>query len=146
MDSTGDDIEQQAGGAEPTVARRRFTRPMMVLTLVVAGLLCVTVVGAVGWYQFAHRAKKPIETIRYHAIPGTDVNIGDGIYSFLESKGIKAATEGFKPSWGAEELADGVWMVSYVYEVGREAQWISWKVYTRTGRVVPQCDLARELW
>ncbi|MFH1149705.1 MAG: hypothetical protein V1748_04450 [Actinomycetota bacterium] len=125
---------------------RRFTRPMVVLTLVVAGLVCIVLVGAAGWYQFAHRAGEPIEVVRTHAIPGTDLTVGEGIYDFIREQGIEIVDLGFKPSWGAEEVADGVWMVSYVYEVGREAHWVSWKVYEGSGKVVPQDDLARELW
>ncbi|MBU1669701.1 MAG: hypothetical protein KKF41_03005 [Actinobacteria bacterium] len=139
-----DDDEQRA--EETPETPRRFTRPMMILTLVVAGLLCIVLVGAAGWYQFAHRAGQPIEVVRTHAIPGSDLNVGEGIYDFIKDRGIEIVDEGFRPSWGAEELGDGVWMVSYVYEVGREAHWVSWKVYERSGKVVPQDDLARELW
>lgn len=139
----GDD-EQRA--EETPETRRRFTRPMIVLTLVVVGLLCIVLVGAAGWYQFARRAREPIEVVRTHAIPGTDLTVGEGIYDFIKDRGIEIVDEGFRPSWGAEEIADGVWMVSYVFEVGREARWVSWKVYEGSGKVVPQDDLARELW
>jgi hypothetical protein len=146
VEKTDDNVEPDGGTTRTVGPQRRFTRPMIVLTLMVAGLLCVVMVGAAGWYQFARRAKEPIEIVRSHAVPGTDINIGEGIYGFIRDRGIKIVDEGFKPSWGAEEVADGVWMVSYVYEVGREANWISWKVYPGSGKVVPQDDLARELW
>ena len=59
---------------------------------------------------------------------------------------MEIAREGFKPRWGAEETEDDVWVVSFVFEVGREAQWVSWRVYEDSGRVQPVDEVARELW
>ena len=77
---------------------------------------------------------------------GTDITIGEGILDFLGESGIKVVNEGFKPMWGAEEKDSGVWVVSYVFEVGRQSNRLSWKVDTRTGRVTPLDNLAQVLW
>jgi hypothetical protein len=114
--------------------------------LFVVAVAALALVAGFGWWQFGRRANGPIEIIKYHAIPGTDVTIGEGIENFVADKGLKVATQGFKPSWGAEETSKDVWVVSYVYEVGRQSHWISWKVYTKSGDVLPQGPLARELW
>jgi len=135
--------DEAAGGSkrgEGKANRRRVT------ILVVLGLLALVLVALFGWYQFGHRAARPIDTIRNHAIPGTDLTIGEGVLDFVKNRGIKVVGEGFKPSWGAEETEKDVWVVSYVFEVGRGSQRVSWKVYSRTGRVFPRGEMARELW
>lgn len=110
------------------------------------GVLALALVALFGWYQFSKRAGKPIDLVRQHAIPGTDVTIGEGILDYIKGRGVKVVTEGFKPSWGAEEEPGGAWVVSYVYEVGRQSHWVSWRVYPASGRVVPVDRMARSLW
>ena len=117
-----------------------------IAVLVIAAVVCVAVVAGFGWKQFKRRANRPMEIVKAHAIPGTEITIDEGILNFVADKGIKVATDGFRPSWGAEQTAKDEWVVSYVFEVGRQAQWISWRVYPKTGRVVPGDDLAGELW
>jgi len=114
--------------------------------LVIAAAVAIALVAGFGWIQFRNRARGPIETVKVHAIPGTDVTIGEGIGDFIADRGIKVATDGFKPSWGAEQTSNDEWVVSYVFEVGRRARWISWKVNPESGEVVPRDDLAGELW
>ena len=117
-----------------------------VAILMIAAITAITLVAGFGWLQFKRRAERPVKIVKNHAIPGTDVTIGEGISNFVADKGIKIASEGFKPSWGAEETDKDVWVVSYVFEVGRQSHWISWKVYPKSGRVLPRDVLARELW
>ncbi len=121
-------------------------RGVITVALVLGALVLILLVAGFGWYQFRHRADAMIEVVKSHAIRGTDMNIAEGILDFVEDSGYKVVTDGFKPSWGAEEVSDGVWVVSYVFEVGRRARWISWKVDQGTGEVVPRDRLARELW
>ena len=116
------------------------------MLLVAVAFLSIALVAGFGWYQFADRAERPIGIIKTHAIPGTDTNVGEGILDFVKSRGIQVVSEGFKPAWGAEETASDVWVVSYVFEVGRESQRVSWKVYPKSGRVLPRDAIARELW
>lgn len=103
-------------------------------------------VAGMGFFQFGRRAAAPIDVVKSHDIDGTDVNIGEGILDFIGDRGFKVVNEGFKPSWGAEEVADDVWVVSYVFEVGRRSRWVSWKVNVDSGRVAPLDTLAGELW
>ena len=110
------------------------------------GIIAVLLVTGFGWYQFAHRAAPPLDVVQTHPVPGTDTDVRERILDFVHGKGIKVVNEGFKPTWGAEETAKDVWVVSYVFEVGRESHWLSWKVYPKTGKVVPLDSLARELW
>jgi hypothetical protein len=114
--------------------------------MVGVAVVCIALVAGFGWRQFNKRAERPIEIVKTHAIPGTDVTIGEGINNFVADKGIKVVTTGFKPSWGAEETSKDVWVVSYVFEVGRQSHWVSWKVYPKSGNVIPRDALARELW
>ena len=125
--------------------KERKGRRRVALYLAIA-LACLLLVGTFGLYQFAFRAKGPIQEVKSHRVPRTGETIEEIIEPYLRSKGQEIATEGFKPSWGAEETSPGVWLVSYVYEVGREARWISWEVDTRRGRVKPRDGMARELW
>lgn len=110
------------------------------------GIIAVLLVTGFGWYQFAHRAAAPLDMVQTHPVHGTDTNVREKVLDFVQGKGIKVVNEGFKPTWGAEETAKDVWVVSYVFEVGRESHWLSWKVYPKTGKVVPLDSLARELW
>ena len=121
-------------------------RGWRIALLVTAAFLAVALVAGFGWYQFARRAERPIGIIKTHAIPGTDTNVEEGILDFVKGKGVEVVSEGFKPSWGAEETASDVWVVSYVFEVGRESHRVSWQVYPKSGRVLPRDALARELW
>jgi hypothetical protein len=114
--------------------------------LLAAAFLAIAPVAGFGWYQFADRAQRPIDIVKAHKIPGSDSDIGDGILDFVKGKGVKVVSEGFKPSWGAEETGSGVWVVSYVFEVGRESRRLSWQVYPKSGRVLPKDALASELW
>lgn len=120
--------------------------PWKIAVSIAIAVVLLFAVAFFGWYQFAHRASDPIELVKEHRIPGTGESIAEGIEEFLEDGGLEIAREGFKPSWGAEETSRGVWVVSFVYEVGREAQWVSWKVYEDSGRVQPTGEVARELW
>jgi hypothetical protein len=132
--------EETKGTESPGQTGRRSA------VLFIVAIAAIALVAGFGWRQFGRRADGPIEIIKKHAIPGTDVTIGEGIENFVADRGIKVATQGFKPSWGAEETSKDVWVVSYVYEVGRQSHWISWKVYTKSGNVLPRDALARELW
>jgi hypothetical protein len=115
------------------------------ITLAALGAASLLLVVFFGWYQFSHRAKGPVELVKQHAIPGTDTTIGEGIENFIRDKGVQIVREGFKPSWGAEETGKNVFRVSYVYEVDREAHWISWRVIMPSGEVKPEGEWAREL-
>jgi len=116
------------------------------IALAAIGVVSLLLVVFFGWYQFSHRAKGPVELVKQHAIPGTDTTIGEGIENFIRDKGAQIVREGFKPSWGAEETGKNVFKVSYVYEVGREARWISWRVTLPSAKVKPEDEWARELW
>ncbi len=130
---SGGEIEEKAGG-------RR------IILLIGVALVALLLAAGFGFYQFGHRAEAPIGVVKSHAIHGTDLDIGEGILGVIKDRGIEVLGEGLKPSWGAEEIAGNVWIVSYVFEVGRRSRWVSWKVYYDTGRVVPLDGLARELW
>jgi hypothetical protein len=117
-----------------------------VAILVIVAIAAIALVAGFGWHQFSRRASRSIEIVKTHAIPGTDVTIGEGIQNFVADRDIKVAADGFKPSWGAEETLKDVWVVSYVFEVGRQSHWISWKVYPKSGSVLPCDALAHELW
>jgi hypothetical protein len=113
--------------------------------LVIGALVSLALVVGVGSYQFSHRARVPIDIVRTQPVHGTDVNVGDGILDFVKSQGIKVVTEGFKPSFGAEQVGDDEWVVSYVYEVGRQSNRLSWRVNTRTGDILPRSALSRRI-
>ena len=115
------------------------------ILLIGAAVLCVVLVFLIGFYQFRSRAEGPIDEVRKRPIPGTDETIGEGILDYLLDRGIPVVSEGFKPTWGAEEVGDGEWVVSYVFEVGRQSRWVSWEVRPDRGEVVPRDDLARDL-
>lgn len=114
--------------------------------LLLAAVACIVPVLLFGWYQFKHETTDPLEKVKTHKSPLSGKQISDTILDFINEKRIEIAEDGFKPSWGAEEVSKDVWLVSYVFEVGRNATWISWEVNTRSGRVLPKDDLARELW
>jgi hypothetical protein len=116
------------------------------LVLISLGLLFLVGVSLFGWYQFKHRANQPIGLVKEHVIETGGATVGDTIQAFLESKGVVIVSRGFKPSWGAEETSDNVFVVSFVYEVGREANWVSWKVDLASNQVTPLDDWATELW
>lgn len=124
----------------------KASRKLKALLLAATGIAALLLVVFFGWYQFSHRAKQPVEIVKLHAIPGTDTTVGEGIEDFVRDKGQEIIREGFKPSWGAEETAKNVFVVSFVYEVGRESHWISWRVTMPEGKVKPRGDWARELW
>lgn len=126
-------------GATKNASRWRL--PLLIAGAVVALALVV----GFGAYQFGTRARTPIDKVKIQAIHGTDVTIGQGILDFIKSKGIKIVSEGFKPTWGAEQVGDHEWVVSYVFEVGRQSHWASWRVNTKTGSVTPVNALARQI-
>lgn len=132
---------QEAGGADSGSRGGRWSTA----ALVAVGLVSLFLVVFFGWYQFGHRAGGPIDMVRKHRAPGASEEIGERMEGFLSDKGVRVSTA-FKPRWGAEEAERDVFIVSYVYEVGREAHWISWKVYPETKRVEPRDRWARELW
>jgi len=113
--------------------------------MVGGAVISLVMVIGVGYYQFGCRAARPIEIVKTKVIHGSDATIVEGILDFVKSKGIKVASEGFKPSWGAEQVSDSEWVVSYVFEVGRESHWLSWNVNTRTGSMRARDAFAREL-
>jgi hypothetical protein len=116
------------------------------LPLLIAGaVIALALVVGIGAYQFGTRERAPIDKVKTQAIHGTDVTIGQGILDFIKSRGIKVVSEGFKPTWGAEQVGDHEWVVSYVFEVGRQSHWASWRVNTKTGSVKPANDLARQV-
>jgi hypothetical protein len=112
---------------------------------IIGALVSLALVVGLGMYQFSHLSGVPIELVKSRPVHGTDTNIGDGILDFVKSQGVKVVTEGFKPTWGAEQASDDVWVVSYVYEVGRQSNWLSWRVNTRTGSIVPRNALSRRI-
>ncbi len=113
--------------------------------LIFGGLLSIGLVAGVGTYQFRVRAGNPVDIVKSSPISGGRVTVGEGILDFIRARGIEVVSDGFKPTWGAEQVGDHEWVVSYVFEVGREARWASWKVDTRDGRIEPRNDLAREV-
>lgn len=113
--------------------------------LVSAALGALAVVSMLGWYQFNHRAASPIDMVRARAVHGTDATIGEVILEFVKDRGTEVTVENFTPSWGAEETGEGVWVVSYVFEEGRRSRWVSWRVHTGSGKLVPLDAVAREL-
>ena len=108
-------------------------------------LLCAFIVGFFGWYQFSSKPSRAIELVRGSPIPGTDMTIGEGIEDFLQRKGIEVVRKAFKPRWGAEEIRKNIFKVSFVYEVGREANWISWEVDLHSNTFKPLGKWASEL-
>lgn len=124
--------------------RKASPRARAVLAAAAAVLLALVVLP--GWYQWSHRARSPIDLVKGHFSGETGAAIGESIEQYLRSEGTEIVSEGFKPSWGAEETGGDVFVVAYVYEVGRDARWVSWEVDTATGEVRPLDDTARELW
>lgn len=116
------------------------------MLLISAAIVFLAPVLFFGWYQFKNRAEDPIEKIKDHFIPGIEETIGEVILDFAERKDLDVEREGFKPSWGAEEISKDVWLVSYVFEVGRDATSISWEIDMKSGTVQPKDELAAELW
>lgn len=137
MESRSKSEQGQRGGLSPK---------MRALLFASVAIVCLFLVVIFGWYQFSHLARHPIEFVKQHTIPGTDITIGEGVENFIHDKGVKIVREGFRPTWGAEETKKNVFVVSFVYEVGRESHWISWRVTTPSGKVEPEGDWARELW
>jgi hypothetical protein len=116
------------------------------LVLISLGLLFLAGVSLFGWYQFKHRTNAPIDLVKEHVVETGGATVGDTIQTFIEGKGVVIVSRGFKPSWGAEETSDNAFIVSFVYEVGREANWVSWKVDLESKQVTPLDDWAAELW
>lgn len=140
VEDAGEPKRGRAGARE----EKRWSRRGRIVALAV-GLALIAVVCAFGYYQFDHRASAAIEMVKSIPMHGTDVTIGEGALDFIKSGGVEVVSEGFRPTWGAEEVGDGEWVVSYVFEVGRESSWARWKVDARTGEVTPTNDLAREM-
>jgi hypothetical protein len=121
-------------------ARRRT------LLLIGGAAVCLALVIGLGYYQFGARAKAPIDLVKAKKLAGQDVTLGDGILDAIKAQGIEVVSEGFRPSWGAEQVGAHEWIVSFVFEVGRQAHWASWTVNTSTGTVKPRNELARTLY
>jgi len=113
--------------------------------LIGGAVLSLAIVLTIGLFQFKHQAARPVSIVKGLRIHGTDVTIGQGILDFLKSTGTKVVNEGFKPTWGAEQTGGDRWVVSFVFEVGRQSHWASWVVNTRTGSVTPRDELARRI-
>jgi len=113
--------------------------------LVCGAVLSLAIVLTIGLFQFKHEASRPISMVKGLSIRGTDVTIGEGILDFIKSEGTAVVNEGFKPTWGAEQTGTDTWIVSYVFEVGRQSHWASWVVNTKTGAVSPSDGLASQL-
>ena len=113
--------------------------------LVGGAVLSLAIVLTIGLFQFKHQAARPISIVKGLPIHGTDVTIGQGILDFLKATGTKVVNEGFKPTWGAEQTGGDRWVVSFVFELGRQSHWASWVVNTRTGSVTPRDELARRI-
>ncbi|MBN1289374.1 MAG: hypothetical protein JXA49_07050 [Actinobacteria bacterium] len=116
------------------------------LVLLAAALGCLLPVVLFGWLQFQSRATDPINKVKRHESPIGGQAIDKTILEFVREEGLEVAEDGFKPSWGAEETEKDVWIVSYVFEVGRKATWISWEVNLKSGKITPRDGLARKLW
>lgn len=123
--------------------RSRWTKALLLL---LAAVICLAPVLLFGWYQFKHEAADPTQRVKKHESPLSGKPVSETILGFVKEQGVEIAQDGFKPTWGAEEISKDVWIVSYVFEVGRNATWISWEVNMKSGRVLPKDNLARELW
>ncbi len=124
--------------------RERSPRRLVALALAAAVLFAA--VAVLGWYQWSHRAASPIDLVKEHRSEATGTTIGSSIDSYLRSEGTEIVEEGFKPTWGAEEMEDGDFVVAYVYEIGRDSRWVSWRVDPVSGEVEPLDQTAWELW
>jgi hypothetical protein len=138
--SPGPEKENTGSAGVPSTGWKRNA------AMVAGGAVLLFVVVFLGLWQFGFRASDAIDVVTSHRVPGTDSTVGESILDFIEGKGIEVALEGFKPSWGAEPMDDDLWLVSFVYEVGREAEWLSWEVDARTREVLPRDEFALELW
>lgn len=119
--------------------------PRHTVWLIAGAVICLLLVAGFGFYQFSHRAAAPIDLVKAKTIKSTGAPIGKGILDFIKAQGIKVVSEGFKPTWGAEQISRDVWEVSYVFEVGRQSHWATWTVNTRTGSVQPRDALASQI-
>lgn len=128
------------------VVEKQMSPRIKALVLSAIAVACLVPVALFGWYQFRSRATHPINKVKNHTTPISGKTIDSTIPGFLRDEGVAVAEEGFKPSWGAEEIENDVWVVSYVFEVGRKATWISWEVDMESGSVTPRDELASELW
>ena len=113
--------------------------------LVGGAVLSLAIVLTIGLFQFKHQAARTVSIVKGLPIHGTDVTIGQGILNFIKSTGTKVVNDGFKPTWGAEQTGSDRWVVSFVFELGRQSHWASWVVNTRTGSVTPRDELARRI-
>ncbi|MHB8895921.1 MAG: hypothetical protein ACYC99_12215 [Candidatus Geothermincolia bacterium] len=146
---TSDGQEKRAGDAPDAgapggkVSKTPMSPRKQTLLLVAGALVALALVIVFGVYQFGRRSSGPVNLVKAVPVHGTDVTIGDGILDFIKKSGIKVVSEGFRPSWGAEQVGDSEWIVSYIFEVGRQARWASWRINTKTGTVEPVDELAR---
>lgn len=113
--------------------------------LIGGAILSLAIVLTLGLFQFKHQSVKPISIVKGLKIGGTNTTVGLGILDFLKSTETKVVNEGFKPTWGAEQTGGDTWVVSFVFEVGRQSHWASWFVNTRTGTATPRDELARRV-
>jgi len=139
-EKNGAPTEDGDAPARPPMSQRKKT-----VLLVAGALVALALVIILGAYQFGHRAQGPIDLVKALRVSGTDVTIGSSILDFVKERGIKVVSEGFRPTWGAEQVSDRKWVVSYIFEVGREARWASWRVDTVTGGIEPANELARQI-
>lgn len=141
------DEAAQAGEPQESKLKRfmEWARRHRTLLLLVGAVVSLALVFGIGFYQFSYRARTPIDIVKNQPVHGTDVSIGDGILDFVKAQGVKVVSEGFKPNWGAEQVGDTEWVVSYVFEVGRQSHWLSWRVNTKTGTIVPRNALSRQV-
>ncbi|MDD5448035.1 MAG: hypothetical protein PHO53_02560 [Actinomycetota bacterium] len=135
----------QGGNGEIVMGNKR-KKVITKLLMAFSGVILCIAVSYFGWYQFRERASVPIDIVKGHELPGSNSTVEERIDGFLSERGIKVNREAFAPRWGAEQKDGDVWIVSYVFEVGRNATWLSWEVNVDSGDIRPIGELARELW
>ncbi|MBN2168510.1 MAG: hypothetical protein JW738_04640 [Actinobacteria bacterium] len=131
-------------GLDPSSAKK-MSSWLKTLVLLTAALALLLPVGLFGWLQFQSRATDPINKVKTRESPISGETIDKTILEFIREEDINIAENGFRPSWGAEEIEKDVWIVSYVFEVGRKATWISWEVDMNSGNIIPKDDTADAL-
>lgn len=134
---------QKSMASGPGADRVKVMRRSIIYACV--GVACIALVFTFGTLHFRSRAAGAIDMVKNHPVTGSADTVAEGILGFLTSRGVEVSTEGFKPSWGAEQVDDSEWIVSYVFEVGRESHRVSWRVDTETGAILPRDAHARLL-
>jgi hypothetical protein len=146
QDKQTTEIDKDEGGKPEPVARVPMSGRRRTLLLLCGAAVCLALVVVLGFYQFGTRAKAPIDLVKSRKIQGTDVTLGQGILAAIKKQGVKVVSEGFRPTWGAEQVGAHRWIVAFVFEIGRQAHWASWTVDTASGTVRPRDELARKLY